>query len=465
MNKSILSPSFKTTLALGVIIALAPWLSSCSNSPIVQDFPETASPGAEVSSLDADINTARTLQVNVLSPHNFEAADHALNSAKKSLDQQKEAKVTLHRVAEGRAYLVRSNEFAKVGHENIEDVINARDDSVKAGAPNLFPSDFKKADQNLKEATADIEQNNLKNVIKNRTTLQASYLDLELKSIKQNALGQVRDMITLAIQEGAKQYAPQSLAKAQKCATDTDAFINANRHYTQAVAAKTAEAQESADHLLKITRSSKANNKVPSEEIALKIENDQNAVSEKDAQLNSKQKQLDHKQNQLTREKDASIALTAENKNLAADQAFNRSFEEARLEFSNNEAEVYKQGNTLMIRLRGLEFTTAKAELKGSNFPLLAKVQKVIKDFGKSTVIVEGHTDSRGGKALNEKLSTNRAEAVKDYFVSNTGSDPLEIKSVGYDYQKPLATNKTAQGRAQNRRVDVLITAEEPGKI
>lgn len=105
-----------------------------------------------------------------------------------------------------------------------------------------------------------------------------------------------------------------------------------------------------------------------------------------------------------------------------------------------------------MIRLRGLKFPVAQAVLKGSNFPLLAKVQKVIKDFGKSTVVVEGHTDSVGGKIINEKLST-------------AGSDPVTITAVGYDYQKPLATNKTSVGRAQNRRVDILIQHEKTAQM
>ena len=95
--------------------------------------------------------------------------------------------------------------------------------------------------------------------------------------------------------------------------------------------------------------------------------------------------------------------------------------------------------------------------MSGSNFPLLSKVQRVIATFDHGSVIVEGHTDSDGGKVLNEKLSAERAEAVKQYFIANNQGAAMEIKSVGYGFQKPLGTNKTAAGRAQNRRVDVLI--------
>lgn len=120
-----------------------------------------------------------------------------------------------------------------------------------------------------------------------------------------------------------------------------------------------------------------------------------------------------------------------------------------------------KQGDALLIRLKGLEFPTAQATLKGSNFSLLGKVQNVIHSFGNSSITVEGHTDSVGGVDSNLKLSTQRAEAVKDYLSTNLGDAQASIKAVGYGYQKPLASNKTASGRAQNRRVDIVIEPEQ----
>jgi outer membrane protein OmpA-like peptidoglycan-associated protein len=92
--------------------------------------------------------------------------------------------------------------------------------------------------------------------------------------------------------------------------------------------------------------------------------------------------------------------------------------------------------------------------------PLLGKVEKVLDTFGPSQVLVEGHTDSVGGKAINKVVSEKRAAAVKEYLSSKVG-DPSKIQAVGYDYQKPLATNKTTEGRAQNRRVDIVITPEK----
>ncbi|OFZ81954.1 MAG: hypothetical protein A2583_09205 [Bdellovibrionales bacterium RIFOXYD1_FULL_53_11] len=442
---------FKKTLFLATVLV---GMSSCSHGPAIQDYPDTANPIDEVKKLDSDITMASQNQIDVLSPYNFSFAQESLKDAKTSLDKQQNSKETLHSVATSRAYLVRANEFAKLSTVNLEEVVIARKQAIASGANNFFPADLQKTDNSLKEVTSDIEKNELKSAKANRSTLQLKYLDLELQSIKTTMLGQARTTIAQAIKEGAKDFAPRSLAIAEKKLKDTDAFITANRHDSGQIFISSNNSRLSADHLLKITRDSKAGKKTSSEETALKMENEQNKAADKQIQLNVKTNQLENKQNQL----DIKQGQLIKSKNtLDSERAFNERYEIARAAFIENEAEVYKKGNTLTIRLRGLEFPVAQAVLKGSNFPLLAKVQKVMKSFGNSSVIVEGHTDSMGGKAMNNRLSIARATAVKEYFISNADDNLINIEAVGYGYQKPLASNKTSKGRAQNRRVDVLI--------
>src|SRR4051812_44517230 len=108
-----------------LVAAFALSLAACSSAPTTQEFAATASPGEEVSKFEGDLNAAKAAQVAVLSPSNFKQAQKSLSNAKKGLDKQWEGKDILHEVAQGRAYLNRSNEFAKLAHANIEDVIVA----------------------------------------------------------------------------------------------------------------------------------------------------------------------------------------------------------------------------------------------------------------------------------------------------------------------------------------------------
>jgi outer membrane protein OmpA-like peptidoglycan-associated protein len=93
---------------------------------------------------------------------------------------------------------------------------------------------------------------------------------------------------------------------------------------------------------------------------------------------------------------------------------------------------------------------------------LLSKVQLAIRSFNYPEVIVEGHTDSTGSTEVNQQLSQERATAVKEYLVSNDTLPGSNVLAVGYGSTRPLMSNETAEGRAVNRRIDVIITPRRP---
>jgi outer membrane protein OmpA-like peptidoglycan-associated protein len=72
-------------------------------------------------------------------------------------------------------------------------------------------------------------------------------------------------------------------------------------------------------------------------------------------------------------------------------------------------------------------------------------------------VVIEGHTDSTGSETLNQKLSRDRAESVRQYLIQNGTLSADKISAKGYGSSRPLASNATASGRAVNRRIDVII--------
>jgi OOP family OmpA-OmpF porin len=91
----------------------------------------------------------------------------------------------------------------------------------------------------------------------------------------------------------------------------------------------------------------------------------------------------------------------------------------------------------------------------GGGHDVLADVVRTMKDNPSLRVSVEGHTDSVGSDAYNQRLSERRAQAVKDYLV-HQGIDAGRITTTGYGESKPVASNATEAGRAQNRRAEVI---------
>ena len=93
-------------------------------------------------------------------------------------------------------------------------------------------------------------------------------------------------------------------------------------------------------------------------------------------------------------------------------------------------------------------------------FDVLNSVAKVLKKYDKTTISVNGYTDSTGTRATNMKLSYNRANTVAKYLQSQgVSAQRFSINGYGPDY--PVASNKTASGRAQNRRVEIKLIPTE----
>jgi len=115
----------------------------------------------------------------------------------------------------------------------------------------------------------------------------------------------------------------------------------------------------------------------------------------------------------------------------------------------------------LVITLKNdILFETGNAALSAKSVSTLNDLLRVLKKYPKNNIIVAGHADSTGSEEYNKTLSTNRAKGVYDYLVSN-GLKTLSIQYVGYGSAQPVADNGTAAGRAANRRVELLITANE----
>ena len=121
-------------------------------------------------------------------------------------------------------------------------------------------------------------------------------------------------------------------------------------------------------------------------------------------------------------------------------------------------AAVKQEERGLVITLSGsVLFRSDEAMLLPEARLRLDQVADALLETKERTLVVEGHTDSQGSVAHNNDLSQRRATSVRDYL-SGRGYPPAQTTAIGYGSQRPVANNKTAEGRANNRRVEIVIT-------
>src|SRR5436305_7651708 len=169
----------------------------------------------------------------------------------------------------------------------------------------------------------------------------------------------------------------------------------------------------------------------------------------------------------------AQAANVAAQQAQAAAQSAQTELEETRRQLAQSDAETRRlriqnelariastrsEQRGLIVTLNGgILFDTGKTALKPGAKSTLSKIAKQLQTDPSLKIAVEGHTDNVGGTAMNQSLSEKRANAVRDYLVS-AGISGDHITANGKGEEAPIATNKTAAGRQQNRRVELVIT-------
>ncbi|MGK9065230.1 OmpA family protein [Stutzerimonas chloritidismutans] len=106
-----------------------------------------------------------------------------------------------------------------------------------------------------------------------------------------------------------------------------------------------------------------------------------------------------------------------------------------------------------------VKFDFDRAEVKQDSMDDIRDLADFMKQYGQTTTVVEGHTDSVGTDAYNQRLSERRANAVRDVLVNQYGLEGSRVDSVGYGESRPVADNATEEGRAINRRVEAEVEA------
>ena len=117
------------------------------------------------------------------------------------------------------------------------------------------------------------------------------------------------------------------------------------------------------------------------------------------------------------------------------------------------------EGEIKLVAPENVTFATNSSTISSRFTNTLDSIASVLKEYPDSNISVSGHTDSSGNDAINNPLSVNRANSVANYL-KQEGIASSRITAVGYGSKQPVASNSTSDGRAQNRRVEIKITAK-----
>ncbi|WP_237717831.1 OmpA family protein [Pontibacter sp. BAB1700] len=131
------------------------------------------------------------------------------------------------------------------------------------------------------------------------------------------------------------------------------------------------------------------------------------------------------------------------------------------LEKSMENAKIERVGEAIRINFdSGILFAVNSAELSANAKKDIDGLVNTLQKYEGTNIIIEGHTDNTGSRELNQGLSERRAQAVANY-ARTRGVDASRMQAKGYAFDQPIADNTTAEGRAQNRRVEIIIIASE----
>src|SRR5580658_10223608 len=279
---------------------------------------------------------------------------------------------------------------------------------------------------------------------------------------------EARNAVRIAKDAGAAQYTPAELQKAQDLLNRAEDYYQ-RKQGSGPIGTVAREATQTAEEarVMSIQKAEQAQRDQERQAAADQTAQAQaNAQAQQaaaaQAQAQAQQSQAQAAQAELARQQAAQQAQQSEQ---ARQQAENDKAQmRARmLQQLNQVLETKDTARGLIVSMPDVLFDTGKADLKSTARERLAKVAGILIAYPDIHVEIDGYTDSTGSLELNERLSQERADAVHSYL-SSQGVNSSAITSQGFGPSQPIASNDTASGRQQNRRVELVVSGSSIGE-
>ena len=290
-------------------------------------------------------------------------------------------------------------------------------------------------------------------------------------------LYEAQNAMQIAEAAGADKYAADTIATAKTAMKNAEDINSHSRDRKETITFAREAVQSAEDARIITIRKIKAEDDEAARQARLNAEQQaqQSQLAAQQAQMAAQQSQLAAEQEAAQRAKADAARAEAEAQAEKARQAQQQAEQaaqqaaqqanEARERLRNQLNQVLQTTETargLIVNMSDVLFDTAKYTLKPEAREKLAKVSGILLAYPNLKVQVEGYTDNVGSEQYNLTLSQQRGDAVRAYLVSQ-GVSPDNITATGYGLSNPIADNATAAGRAQNRRVQMVVSGSAIG--
>ncbi|MDH3629650.1 MAG: OmpA family protein [Gammaproteobacteria bacterium] len=414
---------------------------------------------------------ADIVQADLLSHDEYVKGSKYLAKARRSLSGFQQADYILEKSALGDAQFRLALNNAEARTPNAFRILEARHSALDAGLKSSkdLADILADVDEDLRDETDDFAR---ALEPKEFSEFQKKYFALEVEAVQFRELDAVNGAIQKAVSQDAEDLAPESLRGALLDVSEAENLIAQSPRNPRVHEDSVTWATESSV-LLTDVMDVILNAPGTPEDIALKIvkqNRDLAILSEnvgsllknlKDTEgtLKQQNQELASTRSNLQETESALLLQNQELEKSSMQVRFQKAMDQAVQEFPDDEAAVYQQGSKLIFRLKKMNFASGSATIPAASKSMLRKVNDIIRFVGAEIVAVEGHTDSVGADELNKNLSTKRAISVADYLASLAGG--YKIGYIGFGESRPIASNETNEGRAINRRVDLVVTAKK----
>lgn len=450
-------------------------------------------------SADQALKNAELNKAELFSPQAYKEAMEYYKDADEAFSKGKDLAGIEKKLRQAVEYFNKASETSGHASEFFQKAKKARDDAESVDAVKFEYRAWKDADETFKKSIIRYENGDLDKARSDAKEAESLYRKAELETIKSSYLDSVRKDIDKMNDLGSKNLAPKIFNKAVKLANKAAQELERQRYSNDSAREFASQASYEIKHALfvhqwirkmkdadytfedvviegerSLGRICDELGLVPKfdkglgdvdaiivDEIKkLKFKNSQQAsnIEAMNNKISSLEEQISKMMNdeeELKRQRH--LAEEALIKQKMKQHQREKKIQDIRSAFASDEGKVLMDGNNVIIRLYGLNFPSGKAVIEPKYFGLLTKVKKSFSMFKDCEVVIEGHTDSLGSDAVNQKLSEERAEAVKQYILANSTISDSRITAIGYGETKPLASNETNEGQAKNRRIDVVI--------